>query len=37
MDMTTYQTEAAKTLHPTAYIIYLAGKLACEATEILQP
>lgn len=37
MDMTTYQTEAAKTLHPTADIIYLAGKLACEATEILQP
>lgn len=32
-----YQEEALRTLHPDADIIYLAGKLMCEAAEVAEP
>lgn len=32
-----YQEEALRTLHPDADVIYLAGKLLCEAAEVAEP
>lgn len=37
MQLNEYQQEAIKTKQDDADDIYLAGKLVCEATEILQP
>lgn len=37
MTLDEYQTEAIKTLHPDADVIYLSGKLLCEAAEVAEP
>ena len=37
MTLDEYQAAAVQTLHPSADIIYLAGKLMCEAAETAEP